>query len=70
MQTALTPTQRLAEEVLGTDLGEYVQSKRRARPRWSWALIAEQLEIDTQGKVSVTPQALWDWYASSEKRAS
>lgn len=67
MPTDLTVTQQLAEMVLGTDLGEYVRTKRAARPRWSWALIAEQLSEDTAGKVSVTPQALWDWYAELER---
>ena len=70
MQTSLTPTQRLAEEVLGTDLGEYVRTKRQARPQWSWTLIAEQLAIDTDGKVAVTSMALWNWYSAAEKQAS
>jgi hypothetical protein len=66
----LTPTQRLAEEVLGEDLGQYVRAKRQARPRWTWALISEQLATDTSNKVSVTPQALWGWYAADESAAS
>lgn len=67
MPESLTPTQRLAEEVLGSDLGEYVRQKRVARPRWSWALIAEQLATDTDGKVTVSGQSLWEWYAAAER---
>lgn len=67
MQTSLTPTQKLAEEVLGRDLAGYVREKRSARPRWSWDLIAEELASDTGGKVTVTPQGLWKMYAADEK---
>ena len=65
-----TPSQRLAEVVLGTDLREYVNAKRKARPRWPWALIAEQLDHDTGGQVAVSSQTLRYWYAADEKKAS
>lgn len=62
MPTTLTPTQRLAGEVLGRPLAEYVQEKRAAKPRWPWRLIAEQLAVDTDGKVTVTHEAIRKWY--------
>lgn len=62
MPNELTPTQLLAETLIGRSLAEYVIEKRLARPRWPWALIAEQLATDTDGKVSVSHEALRSWY--------
>jgi hypothetical protein len=61
----LTPTQRLAEIKLGRPLVDYVVEKRTARPRWTWQLIAEQLADDTDGEVSVTREALRQWYGTA-----
>lgn len=62
MPTSLTPTQRLAEVILDRSLASYVAEKREARPRWSWRMIAEQLAADTDGRVSVTHEALRSWF--------
>lgn len=62
MQSEGTPTQRLAERILGRPLAEYVTEKRNARPQWSWRLIAEQLAEDTHGEVVVTRESLRNWY--------
>lgn len=59
----MTPTQRLAEHLLGRSLAEYIAEKRNARPRWSWQLIAEQLAEDTAGQVSVSHEAVRNWHA-------
>jgi len=66
MERHLTPTQRLAEITLKRPLHEYVAEKRTARPRWTWKLISEQLAEDTNGEVSVTPEALRQWYGTEE----
>jgi len=58
----LTPTQRLAAIKLGRPLEEYVNEKRTARPRWTWKLIAEQLAEDTDGEITVSHEALRQWY--------
>jgi len=65
-----TPRQQLAEVLIDQPLIEYVRVKREARPRWSWALIAQQLSEDTDGKVAVTGQALRTWFADDLKKAS
>lgn len=54
----LTPSQRLAEHLLGRPLVEYVAEKRNARPRWSWRMIAEQLSKDTGGQVQLSAEGL------------
>ena len=69
MDQSLTPSQVLAEVVLGRPLAEYVNEKRTARPRWPWRLIAEQLAEDTGGKVNVTAETLRSWYAADEVAA-
>jgi hypothetical protein len=60
--TDQTPTQQLATVLLGRPLAEYVAEKRSARPRWSWALISEQLATDTDRQVAVSHEALRSWY--------
>jgi hypothetical protein len=61
----LTPTQRLAAVKLGRPLEDYVNEKRTARPRWPWQMIAEQLEVDTDGEIQVSREALRQWYGSA-----
>lgn len=70
MPESLTPSQRLAEVVLGRSLTEYVSTKRAAVPRWSWRMIADQLAEDTTGQVTVSGEILRVWYADSERAAS
>ena len=66
MTTTATPSQTLAEHLLGRPVGEYIAEKRNARrPRWSWRLIAEQLAEDTGGKVVVTAETVRVWAASA-----
>lgn len=62
MPEAQTPSQALAEFLLGRSLSEYVAEKRSARPQWSWQLIASQLTEDTAGRVNVTRETLRQWY--------
>ena len=59
---SLTPTQRLAAIKLGRPLADYVSEKRTARPRWTWEAIADQLAADTDGEVTVSREALRQWY--------
>lgn len=65
-----TPSQLLADEVLGRPLEEYVSEKRQARPRWSWELIADQLRDDTAGKVDVTRETLRGWFSEAPTEAA
>ena len=58
----LTPTQRLAAVKLGRSLGDYVAEKRKARPRWTWQMIADDLAVDTDGEIVVSREALRQWY--------
>lgn len=69
MPESLTPTQRLAEVVLGRPLDQYVAEKRQSRPRWSWSLIAEQLADDTSGQVTVSAEILRVWFGEAERAA-
>lgn len=70
MSDPLTPTQRLAEHLLGRSLLEYVTEKRnQERPRWSWQAIADQLKADTEGQVAVSREVLRSWYADTEVAA-
>lgn len=64
MASALSPSQVLADHLLGRSLADYVAEKRTSRPRWSWRLIAEQLAEDTDGKVDVTGETLRNWYGA------
>ncbi len=65
MPETLTPSQRLAEKVLGRPLAEYVIEKRaQERPKWSWQDIAAQLNDDTSGEVSVNAETLRQWYGT------
>jgi hypothetical protein len=61
----MTPTQRLATVKLGRPLEDYVSEKRNARPRWTWKLIAEQLAEDTDGEITVSHEALRQWYGTA-----
>jgi hypothetical protein len=70
MSNGLNPNQTLAELILGRPLAEYVIEKRTARPRWPWRMIAEQLAEDTDGKVTVTHEALRNWYPDEVQAAS
>jgi hypothetical protein len=58
----LTPTQRFAADKLGRPLADYVTEKRNARPQWPWRMIAEQLALDTDGEITVSHEALRQWY--------
>ena len=70
MSTRMTPTQQVAELILGRPLAEYVAEKRSARPRWPWRLIAEQLATDTDGQVTVTHEALRSWFPDRVDQAA
>lgn len=62
MPTELSPTQRLADHILGRPLVEYVREKRETRPRWSWQLIADQLSEDTNGELVLSRETLRQWF--------
>ncbi len=65
MPAAPTPSQLLAEVVLGRPLQDYVAEKRLTVPQWSWRLIAEQLRIDTDDKVDLSSEWLRRSYDSA-----
>lgn len=62
MPEDLSPTRKLAEHLIGEPLDQYVASKRSARPRWSWRLIADQIAADTAGRVNVSSETLRQWF--------
>lgn len=67
MAESLTPSQRLAEKVLGRPLADYVAEKRsQERPRWSWQDIADQINDDTEGEIALNPETLRLWYSRDE----
>lgn len=70
MPPVSTPNQRLAERIIGRPLGEYVTEKRTAIPKWSWRLIARQIEIDTGGQVNVTDETLRGWFVDTDDTES
>lgn len=63
-----TPTQRLADLLLGVPLGEFVATRRSAKR--SWRLIALDLRDETDGEIDVTPQTLQNWYGSETAGAA
>lgn len=70
MAETLTPSQRLAEKVLGRSLAEYVAEKRsQERPRWSWQDIADQIRDDTNGEIFINPETLRLWYTTPNDEA-
>lgn len=62
-----TPTQRLADLLLPTTLGDFVAT-RRATGR-SWRLIARDLHEQTGGQIDVTAETLRGWFGSQEHAA-
>lgn len=57
---AATPTQRLAETLLGQSLDEWIMA-RRARGL-SWKSIAADLAVTTDGQVDLNRETLRVWY--------
>jgi hypothetical protein len=66
MAAAPSPLQSLAEVILERPLVDYIHEKRTAVPRWSWNLIANQLSVDTEGKVNVSYEWLRQLYLAAE----
>lgn len=63
--TQETARQQLAAIILGKSLGEYVSDKRAER--LAWRKIAKALEVDTNGRVTVTHETLRIWYGDDAK---
>ena len=59
----LTPTQRLAESLLGLPVLDWIATRRAAG--LSWRRIAQILHSDTGGQVDVTPETLRTWLAEA-----
>lgn len=57
--SSTTPTQRLADYLLGGTLDEFVRSRR---PDRSWRLIARDLYEATGHEIDVTYMTLTNWY--------
>jgi hypothetical protein len=64
------PSQLLAELLLNQPLDDYIADKRASRPQWSWRLIAEQIGIDTAGKVNVTGETVRQWYSHVDQASA
>lgn len=62
-----TPTQRLAELLLGEPLEDFVLSRR---PNRAWRLIARDIYEVTKGEVDVTPVTLASWFSEPTAAAS
>lgn len=69
MQTeAPTPTQRLAEVLLGESLEHFVRSRRaEGKP---WRIIARDLWRATNGEVDVTYETLRTWFPDEPRRSA
>lgn len=63
-----SPSQRLAEVLLGTDLAEWVAERRDPEVRRSWRVIANELRRITDGQVDVTGEAVRQWYGHVDAR--
>lgn len=62
-----TPTRRLATELLGQDVDQFVAARR---PERAWRLVARDLYEATHGAIDVTPQTLINWYGEPQQVAS
>ena len=62
-----TPTQRLADLLLPTTLGDFIATRRAAGR--SWRLIARDLHEQTDGQVDVTAETLRSWFSTRETAA-
>lgn len=62
-----TPTQRLADHLLGEPLEEFVRARRPGR---SWRLIARDIYEATNGDIDVTPITLASWFTEPTAQAS
>lgn len=65
-----TPTQNLASALLGEDVFDWLTHRRTSKPRWSYALLAEELDAATGGQVRVTGEAIRQWMLVLEGGAS
>ncbi len=63
-----TPTQRLADVLLGRSVADYVAERRDAGR--SWRLVARDLYKATNGAVDVTHETLRGWYARRQSDAA
>lgn len=68
MPTAASPTQRLAEILLGANLEEWVAERRDPEVRRSWRVIANELNRATDQQIDVTGEALRLWFAHVDDR--
>jgi len=60
-----TPTQRLAQTLLGQDLRTWVLARRAERK--SWRIIARDLRDATDGSIDVTDRTLLNWYGDDDR---
>lgn len=60
-----TPTEQLADVLLGQPLQDYVLSRR---PERSWRLIARDVYTATNGRIDVTHETLRGWYSELDLR--
>lgn len=63
----LTPSQRLAELVLGESLEDFV---RERRPGSSWRRIAQALHEATNGDIDLAPETLRLWFPDKQREAT
>lgn len=62
-----TPTQRLADHILGEPLAARVERDRKAGK--SWRVIARDLYVETGGQVDVTHETLRTWFPALARTA-
>lgn len=70
MQPTSTATQRLASNILGSDVAEWIMERRRHPYMPSWATIAEELKQATNGQVDVSRETIRLWYQTFDQVAS
>lgn len=67
MPEELTPLQRLASIILDSDLESWIAERRQPEFRRSWRVIANELRRATDGQVSVTGEALRQWFPNLDE---
>lgn len=63
-----TPTQKLADRILGEPVESWITDRRGTGA--SWRRIALQLRDETSGEIDVTPSTLLSWAPDAVKAVS
>lgn len=59
-----TPTEQLAQVLLGVSLEVFVATRRAQTPPRAWRLVARDLREATNDRIDLTGEALRQWYGA------